>query len=254
MQMDNSFETKMLEERIDKLGIRIAFVSVLIPVILLTIGFFGYSELKKAINVLEISDKNHIKKKSSILEYKLFKVSSKVEKLEKSLEKYKNELETIKKSLEKDYNKISSNFIKNEKSRLKAIQSNTRDIKNLKSETLKKLQQTDKMVLLTENLSKEIKKIIDNLENFKNENKKNITALIKDIKQIKIDSDKNLLQQKKQAQKFEKDLTLIFKNLKKREIETRHLSDKLSSLEKQKSKNTDKNGENNELLEQPLEE
>lgn len=252
--MDNSFETKMLEERIDKLGIRIAFVSVLIPVILLTIGFFGYSELKKAINVLEISDKNHIKKKSSILEYKLFKVSSKVEKLEKSLEKYKNELETIKKSLEKDYNKISSNFIKNEKSRLKAIQSNTRDIKNLKSETLKKLQQTDKMVLLTENLSKEIKKIIDNLENFKNENKKNITALIKDIKQIKIDSDKNLLQQKKQAQKFEKDLTLIFKNLKKREIETRHLSDKLSSLEKQKSKNTDKNGENNELLEQPLEE
>jgi Tfp pilus assembly protein PilV len=77
MNMDNSFETKLLEEKTEKLGFSLVVISVLIPVVLIAIGFFVYADLKKSIDELNSSKEKNLKKMSSQLEDTIFKNASK---------------------------------------------------------------------------------------------------------------------------------------------------------------------------------
>lgn len=249
MSMDNSYETRILEEKTDKLGLKLIIVSVIIPVILLAVGFFAYSDIKN--NIMEISKEteNQSNKISQEVQNKIFDLSSKAEALESKLSDYEEKMkqsELIIQKIKKEYGQklkgIKSDVKKNIQQDVSKIGDNKKRINTLARELKTNKSKIKKLQNLSSESKKESRKLLEEIKGINaeigliNENQNQFLGFQKSV-DLKIkEADKKLKTELKKidVSKLNKSIDSLYREIKKNEIETRILKDKLSALEKQK--------------------
>lgn len=256
MAMDDSYETNLLEQKTEKLGIKLAIISVLIPVIVFAAGFFVYTDIQKSIAEIQNSKKQEMANINTSIEDKIFKSSSKTAELESKLSDYKDILDktaTTLASLEKSYKDI--NF-KVEKSTDKDdISKNSKLLKSIETKVNENHSQIKKIA----SSHAELKESFNKLENKISKSQTELSSLDEKINDLTTANDelksfaasknselqnqihaqikeleKNIQssRQKDAIEKLNKSIDQLFKEAKKREIETRNLKDRLILIEK----------------------
>ncbi|MDY0132134.1 MAG: hypothetical protein RBR53_05645 [Desulforegulaceae bacterium] len=229
MNMDNSFETKLLEEKTERLGFSLVVVSVLIPVVLVAIGFFGYAELKNSINELNSNKEKSLTRMSSEFENTIFKNASKTEKIESKITDFEDKIKTFSQdilSLDKKISKLDSGIEKqlnpgldkiNKNSLLiNSISGSVSNIKNAGDKNSSEIKSISKTLLETQN---SIKALSSKTAEFS----KTAVSLSKEIELLKTKiNSNNALEQ----------IENIYKEIKKREIKERIIEERLDQMEK----------------------
>jgi chromosome segregation ATPase len=271
MNMDNSFETKILERKTEKLAFSLVVISVLIPAVIIAIGFFGYAELKNSIKELNSNKEKSLTKLSSEFKDTIFKNASKTEKIESHIKdfedkitNYSNGIDILKKKIEI----LSSSCDELEKklnSELQISNKNKTTIISI-SKNLAHLQKDHNNILGNVNTNKEnIEKSLKIIENFKEQNdlKKIMDQKINAInaKMLEISKATDFLNKEVSNLKnnnliseLKKELENINKEIKKREVEERITNKRINDIENFLKSNNSENSifQEKNLLEQDL--
>jgi chromosome segregation ATPase len=260
--MDSSFETKVLKEKTEKLGFVLVIVSVLIPVVLIAIGFYGYAELKNSITTLEQARESNIKKAASELENKIFKTSAKTEELESRLTDFKTTIDSntsrikeVSTNINNDRQKLFSDLKKNIKDNSVKTEKNSGQIQSLIDESNKLQKQIKESLSSFAKLEKnytEIKNRQNEILKRIDENKSVIPGLKSTISDIEQKME-TFTDQETTFEDLKKSLGNLNKTIETNKKRTDNLEDKIIFLENEMNKNSDLTpGNNSAIIEQDI--
>lgn len=274
MNMDSSFETKILEQKTEKLAFSLVVISVLIPAVIIAIGFFGYAELKNSIKEINSNKEKSLSKLSSEFKDTIFKnaskteaVESRINDLEARIKSFSNETDTLNKKivslnstlgneLQKKITTGTEQSAKNSRS-IKSVSEAAESLKNTVEKLSKEVRSNTQHITKTQDILNKIgdstdyqKTFNEKIDSIKNEVlaiSKKSEALYKEIESLK---------NNKELSDIKNEIKTLSMEIKKKEIEERITKKRLDDIESfLKNQSSDNSGfSEKNLLEQDLKE